>query len=119
MIEIDDLNPWKFVRETARPFEINAKIAEVNYSVSCLEEDSRWTDKYVIKADQFKLSQVVRNLISNALKFTPTNGQVKVIIEKIQTYSSSGSGALRDTLRVNVCDSGAGELLAESLPKLF
>ena len=45
---------------------------------------------YRIDADKHKLSQVFRNLISNALKFTPEGGTVSVAVSVVnQSLSSS------------------------------
>lgn len=38
---------------------------------------------YYVNGDQHKLSQVIRNLISNALKFTPIGGQVTVVASSL------------------------------------
>ena len=35
--------------------------------------------------DKFKMDQVIRNLISNALKFTPTGGSVSVTVSPVLT----------------------------------
>jgi signal transduction histidine kinase len=40
--------------------------------------------KIVIYADVFKLAQVIRNLVSNAMKFTPSNGRGVVDINLLQ-----------------------------------
>ena len=63
-------------------------------------------DKVVVRVDVNKLSQVVRNLVSNALKFTPKNGTVKVIASYLPR-SLPGS-KLSGRVRVEVKDSGCG-----------
>ncbi|WP_395138320.1 ATP-binding protein [Armatimonas sp.] len=50
-------------------------------------------------ADQAKFKQVLYNLISNAIKFTPENGKVTV------TLATAGSGSL---LQVDIKDTGIG-----------
>jgi signal transduction histidine kinase/CheY-like chemotaxis protein len=58
-------------------------------------------------ADPQRLSQVVANLIANAIKFTPQGGRVEVRLER--------AGGLA---RIRVNDTGSG-IRAELLPKLF
>jgi len=58
-------------------------------------------------ADPQRLSQVIANLVANAIKFTPAGGSVVVRLER--------AGALA---RIQVIDSGSG-IRAEALPNLF
>ena len=54
--------------------------------------------------DITKMSQVLRNLLSNALKFTPSGGAVTVSAEYLcgPTYSATG------ILKIQVKDTGCG-----------
>lgn len=61
----------------------------------------------VLRADRDKISQVIVNLLSNALKYTPGGGQVEVLI------SDTGSQA-----QMAVRDSGQG-IPPEDLPNIF
>eukprot|EP01035_Chromulina_nebulosa_P069335 gene69335-biopygen23142 len=66
--------------------------------------------------DIYRIDQVVRNLITNAMKFTPQDGRVTVGISCELQSSSNTSGYFRDKfgedavglLRVEVTDSGVG-----------
>ena len=58
-------------------------------------------------ADPIRLSQVVANLVANAIKFTPDGGRVEVRLER--------AGVLA---RIRVIDSGSG-ISPEVLPHLF
>jgi CheY-like chemotaxis protein len=120
VIECDDIDPWMMVCETAKPFMLNAKEANVLFNISCSEANTNWTFSHYIKGDRFKLSQVIRNLISNALKFTPPLGSVRVKLEKIPIRQSSLSGCLDSysAIRISVEDSGAG-ISTENQKKLF
>ena len=67
-------------------------------------------DGVYIEADRYKLSQVIRNLVSNAIKFTPEGGTISVnatithdsysVVDHISTVKRS--------LRIQVSDSGCG-----------
>lgn len=60
-----------------------------------------------IKADRQRILQVLANLISNAIKFSPPHGKVEIDVEQIGKR-----------LRVSVTDHGPG-VSDEFLPKLF
>jgi HAMP domain-containing protein/signal transduction histidine kinase/ActR/RegA family two-component response regulator len=64
--------------------------------------------KVHMRADPARLQQIFWNLINNAVKFTPKNGQI------IINTSSDSSGQLR----VEIADTGLG-IEAEALPKIF
>ena len=57
----------------------------------------------IVTADQHKLAQVVRNLVSNGLKFTPRGGTVNVSVR-----CESDAATSKDWLVLDVKDSGAG-----------
>src|SRR5437773_2754781 len=64
--------------------------------------------KVHMRADPARLQQIFWNLINNAVKFTPTNGQITII-------TSNDSGG---KLRVDIVDTGMG-IDAQELPKIF
>ena len=65
-----------------------------------------------ILADELRLSQVITNLLTNAIKFTPVRGTVKLNIEKIEEINDE------ITLRVEVSDTGIG-ISKEQQGRLF
>jgi HAMP domain-containing protein/signal transduction histidine kinase/CheY-like chemotaxis protein len=64
--------------------------------------------KVHMRADPARLQQIFWNLINNAVKFTPPNGQIT-----ITTTNDSGG-----KLRVEIADTGMG-IEPEALPKIF
>ena len=60
-----------------------------------------------VLAQEDRVRQVVRNLLDNALKFTPENGRIDITAE-----------ATNDAVEVRVSDSGLG-IPPESLPHIF
>ena len=60
-----------------------------------------------IDVDVNKVAQVVRNLISNALKFTPREGYVR-IFASFSPLSHNKDGSTSGMIRLEVCDSGVG-----------
>lgn len=69
--------------------------------VACLDNDL-W-----VSADADRLSQILTNLVENAIKYTPQAGSIIVQI-----------GRAADFAKVSVTDTGPG-ISAEALPKLF
>jgi signal transduction histidine kinase len=60
-----------------------------------------------VEGDPLRITQIVRNLLSNALKFTPTGGRVQVAVR-----SQDGH------VELTVTDSGAG-IVPDELPHVF
>lgn len=60
-----------------------------------------------LRGDAERLQQVVWNLLTNAIKFTPKNGRIRVVLERQD-----------DLLRLAVADSGVG-IAPEFLPFVF
>ncbi len=61
----------------------------------------------LISGDSERLQQVMWNLISNAIKFTPKGGRVQVVLQRAESH-----------VEVSVSDSGVG-IDAEFLPHVF
>ena len=61
----------------------------------------------MISGDPNRLQQVFWNLLSNAIKFTPKQGQVQVVLQRVHSH-----------LEVNVADTGEG-IAPEFLPHVF
>ena len=67
------------VRDIVLPFQLHAR--QKNISLKLL--DKIQNDQLCIYADSIKMGQVIRNLLSNALKFTPQDGTVTVVMEVV------------------------------------
>jgi signal transduction histidine kinase len=63
-------------------------------------------------SDELRLAQVITNLMTNAIKFTPENGKVQLNAEKLEEKDDEV------TLRIEVADSGIG-ISPEQQSKLF
>lgn len=64
-------------------------------------------DDISVFADSFMLKTVLRNLISNAIKFTNTNGRIDIFAEQTDSF-----------LQISVSDNGIG-IAPENVSKLF
>ncbi len=65
------------------------------------------TEELKVNGDTARIEQVVSNLVSNAIKFTPENGEIRVKIEEIG-----------DRAKVSLTDNGIG-IKKEDMPKVF
>ncbi|WP_243387325.1 ATP-binding protein [Bacillus kexueae] len=79
------------------------KVNAPNHQI-VVEKETDWT---IVLGDRDKLSQVFTNLISNAIKYSPNGGDIKV-----RLYEQEGN------LKVDVADEGLG-IPKEALPNLF
>ena len=74
-------------------------------------------DEFLI-GDSLRLNQILTNLLSNALKFTPADGSIKLRVSRI-THQEDGKGHKNDIwLRFEVIDTGCG-IAEENLDKIF
>jgi hypothetical protein len=64
--------------------------------------------KVHLRADPARLQQIFWNLINNAVKFTPSGGQIRIFTKNVPG----------DQLHVEIADTGLG-IEPESLPKIF
>eukprot|EP00981_Chlorochromonas_danica_P016344 scaffold16865_cov229-Ochromonas_danica.AAC.4 len=122
-------NLYELVFHTAKPFQLLAVGKQVNYSVQ-LDHNVK---RLVVDVDRHKITQVIRNFLSNALKFTSSEGTMIIRAMKLPNFSNKDK-AKKDQLccgelgvvRVEVQDSGAGisqvgeEITcSENISKLF
>lgn len=87
-----------------KPVDLKEGLAKMlhPWAAAAREKDLDWTidlkdDLPVIQADPVRLAQVVGNLVSNAIKFTPAGGRVQI-----------STGRDRGRVWIRVCDSGPG-----------
>ena len=99
------LTPTKipqFIERVVANFESAAKVKGIEYQfLSFLQKG------IVAQFDQTKLETILNNLLSNALKFTPKEGTIQVMVTQIE-----------NDLVIKVKDSGQG-ISSEDLPNIF
>jgi signal transduction histidine kinase len=66
----------------------------------------------IVICDELRLAQVITNLMTNAIKFTPENGKIQLNAEKLEEKDDEV------TIKVEVVDSGIG-ISPEQQTKLF
>ena len=81
-IHVTDINVKSFVQDCCSIFMAQARGDNIRLSVLFADDSvagsTPITAQDMVRCDNFKTSQVVRNLLSNALKFTPDAGSVVV-----------------------------------------
>ena len=60
-----------------------------------------FNENFKLKTDIKRLQQVLLNLVSNSIKFTPKAGSIVILIEKLEDRPS-------EMLRISVTDNGLG-----------
>jgi signal transduction histidine kinase/ligand-binding sensor domain-containing protein/DNA-binding response OmpR family regulator len=99
----------RFINEIVQSF---TDIAEKKNIVLTMETAIHSLDA---SFDKDKLERILFNLLSNAFKFTPENGRVRVILDIREPSASEHSGSM---LRIRVEDSGIG-IPAEKQAAIF
>lgn len=100
-LKIRETEIISFTNEVKSYFNSMAKVRNITYSFSSEMKNCRiWIDPDMIE-------KVLVNLLSNAFKFTPEGGTVKVILEESE-----------DWVTIHVEDNGSG-IRPENLPYLF
>ncbi len=99
-IEVDDVlfSPVEEIENIVEVYKPKAANKEINLSLLI---DSGF-DNYLL-GDIGKIKEVLLNLISNAVKFTPTGGQITILIKNISSYTQD-----HQKIYFEVSDSGIG-----------
>ncbi|MEM9529203.1 MAG: ATP-binding protein, partial [Bacteroidota bacterium] len=93
---------YPYLKTLLASFESTAQLQEIS-----LVFEYQLPDKLTALIDRDKVEKILMNLLSNAFKFTPAGGQIKLSVSRQQ-----------GNLLLNVHDTGPG-IAAEDLPKIF
>lgn len=90
-LELVDTEIVSFVRSIYDVFLVNARTRNINYRFSSN------VDRYMVSTDKSSIDKILMNLLSNAFKFTPDEGEVSLAVDIVG-----------DTFVLRVSDSGIG-----------
>jgi signal transduction histidine kinase/ligand-binding sensor domain-containing protein/DNA-binding response OmpR family regulator len=93
-----------FVRDNAASFENMAIQHNIRFAVECSE------NQLIAEIDVDKVSKILNNLLANAFKFTPDNGEIKVLLLLTEAEPRN--------ILIKVSDTGIG-IKPEKLPHIF
>lgn len=105
---IDNLSKWSSLHgQKIKPdfisFDLIQTIKEtinqnmINFQLKQIKIETEIESEVFIYADKEMTATIVRNLISNAIKFTPTNGKIKIVCKEFD-----------DKVQLSIIDNGVG-----------
>jgi len=100
-LNISSTDMAEMVRRSVSSYEVNAREKDVRLK---LEEAAKIPE---VKADPVRMEQVISNLLTNAIRHTPSGGSITVIIKED-----------KGGLVISVADTGEG-IAPEDLPHVF
>lgn len=96
-LKLSEFDISKEIKEWAESFRELANKRHITYNI---EIENRPDNGYIMTADQEKMERITYNLLSNAFKFTPENGNIR-----IRLSHSENNG---QRIRIVISDSGIG-----------
>lgn len=96
-INFSQFNAAQSICEWAESFRSLSYRKHIHFNITITEH----TEEYVLTADAEKLERILYNLLSNAFKFTPENGQIEIILSTFRREDSPW-------LKLSVSDTGKG-----------
>ena len=115
-LDLEEINARQYFSSVTQPFHVNARQSDVAFTMDC-EMGVPW--KHLsIEVDVNKMGQVVRNLISNALKFTPKGGRVVVKLKTFEVVTTTTSSSSPQPSVTDANDANATSPLKEDASSL-
>ena len=108
-IHNDSMNPVAVAGDIVDEFRAQAREKALALELANTDEVPH------IESDASRVRQIVANLVSNAVKYTPSDGHIKVAVCVSQNERAPGPG---DWIAIDVSDDGPG-IPADKQPTLF
>jgi len=101
-----------FISDIASAFEEVAVKRRITYTTErAVTSLTGWFDRY-------KIEMILLNILSNAFKFTPDGGEIKLVIDSYKGNPGTGKRISCRCLELTIIDNGAG-ISEEELPRIF
>jgi PAS domain S-box-containing protein len=100
-LDLEVVDPASAIMASVEVVEAQAKAKNIHINTHITDRDAR------VMADQSRLQQIVWNLLSNSIKFTPHNGRIDVFAKVDAEF-----------YQIEVIDNGQG-ISPDFLPRLF
>ena len=105
------VKPISFFLAALRPFKMVADSKRIQLIIDTSSVSAEDRDSYVMFIDEVKIAQVVRNYVSNAIKFSPPEGTVQVAVKMMHNF-------MGHYIRFEVMDTGPG-IASADIGKVF
>ena len=106
-LDVTEVNPFIDLRNSISLFKSKAREKEISYLV-----DIDPTISECLMMDELRLTQILTNLVNNAIKFTPFNGTIHIEIQRIPTDDG------KEHIFFGVTDTGIG-IAPDRVDKIF
>jgi signal transduction histidine kinase len=100
-MNLEDVAPKDLISRVYHAFEVQAKTKQITVTQTVQE------NLPLVPMDMERMAQVLGNLVSNAMRYTPANGTIALSATRVDNL-----------LRLKVSDTGSG-ISAEKLPFIF
>lgn len=96
-LDLVETNPFVYLKESLELFRSTVREKQISYLIEIDSHISEW-----LLMDRLRISQVLSNLINNAIKFTPEHGTIHVSVTSVRKSD------MHEVLRFSIRDTGIG-----------
>lgn len=96
-VDFEETPILEYVTESLRPFRVEARQKDIKMTIRVDESETGWLNYSSLHVDRHKMGQVMRNLLSNAMKFTSAGGMVDIVLSRVTRTKVNTSLMQRQT----------------------